>query len=61
MKLPIEFIFKVFLVSTLLSCLIKYGGRLIIFSPNLVNALLLVFLPTLIMAIALSWRLTESK
>jgi hypothetical protein len=51
------FIFKVLIVSAALSVLIKYGGPALELGATSVNALILVFVPTLIVAIALCWRL----
>lgn len=50
------FILKVLLISAGLSILIKYGGPILSIPATPTNALTLVFVPTLIMAIALLWR-----
>jgi hypothetical protein len=51
------FILKVLLVSAGLSILIKYGGPILSIPATPTNALMLVFVPTLIVAIAL-WQRT---
>ncbi|GET40226.1 hypothetical protein [Microseira wollei] len=50
------FIFKVLVISAGLSVLIKYAGPALEVGATPVNALILVFVPTLIVAIALWWR-----
>ena len=50
------FILKVLVISTGLSVLIKYVGPALEVGATLLNVLILVFLPTLTMAIALWWR-----
>ncbi|MFW6264289.1 MAG: hypothetical protein ACOC3E_02070 [Cyanobacteriota bacterium] len=50
------FILKVFAASTLLSVLVKYGGRYLPVAPTSLNALVIVLLPTVVMAIVLWWR-----
>lgn len=50
------FILKVLLISVALSLLIKYGGPTITILPTPINVLILVFMPTLVMAIALGTR-----
>jgi len=50
------FIFKVLILSTVLSILIKYGGRYLNIPPTSQIALFLVLLPSVILAIALRWR-----
>lgn len=51
-----SFIFKVLILSAGLSVLIKYGGSSLPVAATLVNVLITVLTPTLIVAIALSWR-----
>lgn len=51
-----EFILKVVIVSAGLSVLIKYVGPNLAVGATVVNALMLVFVPALIVAIALWWR-----
>lgn len=53
MKSQIIFIIKVFLWSTLLSFLVKYGGRLLPIQANNLLALTIVFLPALILSLIL--------
>ena len=50
------FILKVLVISAGLSVLIKYAGPALEVGARPINALILVFLPTLTMAIALWWR-----
>lgn len=49
-------IFKVLLVSGLISAAIKLGGAMLPLTPSNETALLLVLLPSVLMAIALGWR-----
>ncbi len=49
-------ILKVLVFSAALSVLIKYGGPALPLGATSVNALILVLMPTLILAIALWWR-----
>ena len=51
------FILKVLVISTGLSILIKYGGPTLSISTTPTNVLIVVFVPTLVMASALLWRL----
>lgn len=55
------FIVKVLVISTGLSILIKYSGPFLSISTTPTNALTLVFVPTLIVAIALSARYVLEK
>lgn len=55
------FILKVLVISAGLSVLIKYGDRLLDIAATPVNVLILVFLPTVIMAIALLWRSRQQR
>jgi hypothetical protein len=50
------FVFKVLIISTVLSWLIKSAGSSVAIPATATNALILVFVPTLIVAIALGWR-----
>ena len=50
------FVVKIFIVSTILSILIKYGGQLLLISPTVAIATMAILLPSIIVAIALSWR-----
>jgi hypothetical protein len=52
----IELIWEVLILSTVLSYLIKYGGPYLTISATSNNALLIVVLPALVMAIALFTR-----
>jgi len=56
MASPISFILKVLLFSTVISILIKYGGASLNLPATSGTAIGLVLLPTIVMAIALSWR-----
>ncbi|HEY9876746.1 MAG TPA: hypothetical protein V6D12_25200 [Candidatus Obscuribacterales bacterium] len=51
-----QFILKVLLISGGLSVLIKYAGPILYIPATSINALIAVFVPTLILAIALLWR-----
>lgn len=55
------FIFKVLLLSAAISILIKYGGSYLPLMPTPKNALIVVFLPTLAMAIALFQRFQQQS
>lgn len=57
------FILKVLVVSAGLSISIKYGGPYLSIPPTPTNVLIVVFVPTLVMAIALGGRyvLTSAK
>jgi hypothetical protein len=57
----IGFILKVLVVSTVISLLIKYGGRLISIPPTSINAAIAVFLPTVILALLLIVRSRSSR
>ncbi|AFZ30894.1 hypothetical protein Glo7428_2383 [Gloeocapsa sp. PCC 7428] len=50
------FIFKVLLLSAVISILIKYGGAYLPLLPTSINALMIVLLPSIAMAIALYQR-----
>ncbi|NJR66475.1 MAG: hypothetical protein HC772_15980 [Leptolyngbyaceae cyanobacterium CRU_2_3] len=52
---PIGFVFKLLILSTLLSFGIKYGAPYLAIAPTHLNALIGVLLPAGIMAIALTW------
>lgn len=47
------FILKIFLFSTGLSYLIKYGGQLVVIKPTTILVLLIVLLPSLIIGLVL--------
>lgn len=55
------FISKVFIASTALSILIKYGGSYLSIPATTINVLIIVFVPTIVMAIALSARYAKAK
>ena len=50
------FIFKIFLVSTILSVLIKYGGESIPIEPTTTTAITLVLLPSIAIGFVLGWQ-----
>lgn len=52
----IGFVVEVLIISTVLSYVIKYGGPYLSISATSLNALIIVILPALVMAIALSIR-----
>jgi hypothetical protein len=55
------FIIKILFLSTLISVVIKYGGRFLPIPPTTLTALILVLLPTIIIAFALIWRNSQSS
>jgi hypothetical protein len=61
MKYQMGFLLKLLLLSTLLSILVKYSSPSFLIPPTVTNALLLVLLPTLILAIALCGRFISVK
>ncbi len=50
------FIFKILLVSTILSILIKYGGRYLPIQPTVTVAAIAVLSPALIIGFILGWQ-----
>ena len=52
----IAFVTKIFILSSFLSLLIKYGGQLLSISPTFAIAISAILLPSIIVALALSWR-----
>ena len=50
------FISKILFFSAVISIVIKYGGQLVSFAPTNSIALTIVFLPSLLVALTLSWR-----
>ena len=56
MNSQIAFIGKILFISTIVSISIKYGGQLISWAPNNSMALTIVLLPSLLVALTLSWR-----
>ncbi|TBR58724.1 hypothetical protein BLD44_019010 [Mastigocladus laminosus UU774] len=61
MKNQLGFLLKVFLLSAVISLLIKYAGPFVFIPATSINALIIVLLPTVIMAIALLWRFQTQK
>ncbi|OKH27003.1 hypothetical protein [Chroogloeocystis siderophila] len=55
------FIFKVLLLSAVISVLIKYGGSYVLIVPTTINALIVVLLPSIVMAIALFQRFQQQS
>ena len=50
------FIVKIVILSTVLSLLIKYGGQLLSIAPTGKIAIAAILLPSIIVALALTWR-----
>jgi hypothetical protein len=50
------FIVKLIFLSTVISLLIKYGGQSLTIPVTTANAIVMILLPTLIMAALLLWR-----
>ncbi|MEL6580079.1 MAG: hypothetical protein AAFQ14_10020 [Cyanobacteria bacterium J06621_12] len=50
------FIFKILLLSTGLSLLVKYGGKYLHLQPTNSTALTIVLMPSLIIGIVLGWQ-----
>ncbi|RAM52441.1 MAG: hypothetical protein C6Y22_06180 [Hapalosiphonaceae cyanobacterium JJU2] len=61
MKNQLGFLLKVFLLSAVISLLIKYVGPFLFIPATSINALIIVLLPTVMMAIALLWRFQAQK
>ncbi|MGJ5673546.1 MAG: hypothetical protein ACR9NN_08055 [Nostochopsis sp.] len=61
MKNQLGFVLKVFLLSAVISLWIKYAGPFLFIPGTSINALIIVLLPTVIMAIALLWRFQAQK
>jgi hypothetical protein len=61
MENQLGFVLKVFLLSAVISVLIKYAGPYLPIAPTGKNALIIVLLPTIWMAIALLWRFQTHK
>jgi hypothetical protein len=55
------FVVKVLVLSTLISVGIKYGAPSLAIAPSVTNALILVFSPTLMVAMLLVTRLWRSE
>ncbi len=60
MQNQLQFVLKVFLLSAGLSVLIKYVMPNLSIPATATNALIIVFLPTLIMASVLLWRIATT-
>ncbi|MEL6494841.1 MAG: hypothetical protein AAFQ41_06920 [Cyanobacteria bacterium J06623_7] len=50
------FILKILLLSTGLSCLIKYGGVYLPLKPTTATAAIIVLTPSLVIGLLLGWR-----
>lgn len=50
------FVLKIFLISTVLAILIKYGGRYVPVQPTTTVAASAVFLPSLVIGFVLGWQ-----
>jgi membrane protein implicated in regulation of membrane protease activity len=61
MNTQVGFILKVVLLSIGLSFLIKYGGIFLPIAPKPIYALVAIFLPFLMLAIALGWRFQRQQ
>lgn len=61
MKNNLGLVVKLLVLSGLLSVLIKYLGPNLSISATDTNALIIVLLPTIIMAIALFWRFQSAR
>ncbi|WP_448270164.1 hypothetical protein [Nostoc sp. DSM 114159] len=61
MENQLGLILKLLLLSALLSVLIKYAGPSLAIPATATNALIIVFLPVAIVAIALLWRFQAEK
>ncbi|MBC1241895.1 hypothetical protein [Nostoc linckia] len=55
------FLVKLFLISALISALIKYVAPYLSISATTTNALIIVLLPIAVVAIALLWRFQAYK
>ena len=54
-----SFIVKILLLSTVLSWLIKYGGRYLVLEASTTTALTIVLLPSVIIGLILGWRYSQ--
>ncbi|MBE9209636.1 hypothetical protein IQ244_24690 [Nostoc sp. LEGE 06077] len=61
MENQLSFIVKLLVLSALISLLIKYVLPSVALPATATNALILVLLPSMIMAIALFWRFQTQK
>jgi hypothetical protein len=53
------FIGKIFLWSTGLSLLVKYGGGYLELQPTTTTALMIVLMPSLVIGLILGWRYSQ--
>lgn len=61
MQNQLGLVFKLFLLSSVLSLLIKYGGESLAIPANTGNVVVIILLPTLIIATLLLWRIPRHK
>ncbi|MGF1989625.1 MAG: hypothetical protein RMY62_017415 [Nostoc sp. ZfuVER08] len=61
MQNQLGFVVKLFLISALISALIKYVAPYLSISATTTNALIIVLLPIAVVAIALLWRFQGYK
>ncbi len=61
MNTQVSFILKVVLLSIGLSLMIKYSGIFLTIAPKPIYALVAIFLPFLMVAIALGWRFQKQR
>lgn len=61
MQNQLGFVVKLFLISALISALIKYVAPYLSISATTTNALIIVLLPIAVVAIALLWRFQAYK
>ncbi|HEY9853933.1 MAG TPA: hypothetical protein V6D28_30975 [Leptolyngbyaceae cyanobacterium] len=59
MENQVWFLLKVLVLSAIISVLIKYGGPLLNVNGTPLVALILVLLPSIVLAIALWWRFSQ--
>lgn len=59
MENQIGFLLKVLVLSAVISVLIKYGGPVLNINGTSLVALILVLLPTVVLAIVLWWRFNQ--
>jgi len=55
------FIFKILLLSTGLSLLVKYGGGYLELQPTTITALIIVLMPSLVLGLILGWRYYQTS
>jgi hypothetical protein len=55
------FIFKILLLSTGLSLLVKYGGGYLKLQPTTITALIIVLMPSLVLGLILGWRYYQTS